>query len=361
MPGQNPGQQSAHQGFTQGTIVMINLMGTSPNTKWPEPEPSARFLAKHSPEDVGVWRDLRSRVVDVAARNGWTKAETGRRLGLKDSTFSQWLSGTLEGLLENFNTPVMRWLDAGEESAGIISALPSSPSFFMTNAAAEIHNTLYLAQTLPGFVTITLDAGRGKTAACEEFKRGKPTVHMVTLHEKAVTVTGAINMLARQMGVRVFNQGEVVEIIGEKLKRSGNSLLIVDEAQHADRRAVNQFRHFKDRYECGVALVGNADIRRRINQEGPTAASRDQIISRIDKNLKRDPGRAEDVRAFIEAWGVVDPSCVKFLTGLGMKGGALRQIDRTIKIACLAAQCGAEGLERKHIEAAWRNRDVEDV
>lgn len=340
---------------------MIDLMGASPNAKWHQPEPSSRFMAKHSPEDVAVWRDLRSRIVDIAAVQGWTKTETGRRLGIKDSTFSQWLSGTLEGIIENTNTPIMRWLDATEESAGIVSALPESPDFFLTNAAAEIHQTLILAQTLPGFVTVTLDAGRGKTFACEEYKRGRPTVHMVTLHEKACTVTGAINILARQMGVRVFNQGEVVEIIGEKLKRSGNSLLIIDEAQHADRRAVNQFRHFSDRYKTGVALVGNAEIRRRINQEGPNAASRDQIISRIDKNLKRDPGRAEDVRAFIDAWGISDPSCAKFLIGLGMKGGALRQVDRTIKIACLAAQRGPEALEKKHLEAAWRNRDVEDV
>ncbi len=339
---------------------MNDLMGASPN-KWPQPEPSQRFLAKHPLEDVAAWRELRSRVVDIAAVKGWTKTETGKRIGLADSTFSQWLSGTLEGIIENPNTTVQRWLDATEEAAEITSALPSSPDFFMTAAAAEVHKTLFLAQALPGFVTVTLDAGRGKTFACEEFKRGRPTVHMVTLHEKASTVSGAINILARQMGVRVFNQGEVVEIIGERLKRSGNSLLIVDEAQHADRRAVNQFRHFSDKYRTGVALVGNADIRRRISQEGPNASSRDQIVSRIDKNLKRDPGRAEDVRAFIEAWGITDPSCAKFLAGLGMKGGALRQIDRTIKIACLAAQRGADGLEKKHLEAAWRNRDVEDL
>lgn len=341
---------------------MNELTGASPtNSRWQQPEPSPRFLAKHSPEDVAVWRDLRARIADIAAKSGWTKAETGKRIGLADSTFSQWVSGTLEGILDNANAPVMRWLDANEETAGIAAALPQSPGFFMTKAAAEIHKTLFLAQTLPGFVTVTLDAGRGKTIACEEFKRGKPTVHMVTLHEKACTVTGAINMLARQLGVQVFNQGIVVEVIGEKLRRSGNSLLIVDEAQHADRRAVNQFRHFSDRYKTGVALVGNADIRRRINQEGPNAASRDQIVSRVDMNLKRDTGRTDDVRAFIEAWGIVDASCVRFLTGLGMKGGALRQIDRTIKIACLAAQRPPESLEKKHIEAAWRNRDVEDV
>lgn len=340
---------------------MNAIMGASPNPKWPQPEPSAKFLAKHPGDEVGLWRDLRSRVVDIAAQHGWTKSETGKRIGMAESSFSLWFSGTLDGVLENANVTVSRWLDAVDEASDVVSALPQSPEFFTTHAAAEIHKTLLLAQTISGFVTITLDAGRGKTMACENYRRVKPHVHMVTLHEKATTVTGAMNMLARQFGIRVFNQGEVVETIGERLKRSGSSLLIIDEAQHADSRAVNQFRHFPDKYNCGVAMVGNAGIRRRISQDGPNAASRDQIVSRIDKNLKRDHGRDQDVRAFIEAWGISDASCIRFLFGIGMKGGALRQIDRTIKIACLAAQCSAPELEKKHLEAAWRNRDVEDL
>lgn len=340
----------------------MNIMvGTSPNTKWPELEPSSKFLAKHPAEEVSVWRDLRSRVVDIAARNNWTKTETSKRIGMADSSFSLWMSGTLDGILENANSTIARWLGAVEEAADVASALPRSPEFFQTQASADIYKTLLLAQTISGFVTITLDAGRGKTVSCEAYRRVKPHVHMVTLHEKATTVTGAMNMLARQFGVRVFNQGEIVETIGERLKRSGNSLLIIDEAQHADGRAVNQFRHFSDKYDCGVALVGNAGIRRRISQDGVNANSRDQIVSRIDKNLKRDPGREADVRAFIEQWGIVDTACSRFLLGIGMKGGALRQIDRTIKIACFAAGCTAPELEKKHLEAAWRNRDVEDL
>ncbi len=340
---------------------MLDIVGASPNSRWAQPEPSSKFLAKHSAHDVGAWRELRSRLFEIAAQQGWTKNDTGRRIGMAESSFSMWCSGTLEGVLENANTSVSRWLDTFEDSVGMSSALPQSPDFFVTNAARSIHDTLKLAQAISGFVTITLDAGRGKTSACDAFRRVKSHVYMVTLHEKATTVTGAMNMLARQFGVRVFNQGEVVETIGERLKRSGSALLIVDEAQHADGRAVNQFRHCSDQYQTCVALVGNADIRRRISQGGPNAASRDQIVSRIDKNLKRDPGRADDVRAFIEAWGVLDAASVKFLTGLGMKGGALRQIDRTIKIACLAAGCSAAELKKQHLEAAWRNRDVEDM
>ncbi|MFB2553371.1 AAA family ATPase [Ensifer soli] len=265
-------------------------------------------------------------------------------------------------MLDNQNAIVRRWLDAVEESAGLMAGMPDSPMFFKTRAAVAIHETLKLAQTMRGFVTVTLDAGRGKTVACREYQRTRPHVHMVTLHPKVKTVHGAMNQLARRLSVRVFNQAELVEMIGERLSRGGEqALLIIDEAQHADGESVNQFRYFSDVFNIGLALVGNSEIRKKMAQAGAHAASRDQIVSRLDKNLKRDPGRAEDVRDFIAAWGIDDADCIRFLTALGMKGGALRQIDRTIKIAHLAMQGSGEPLQRKHLEAAWRNRDVEDI
>ncbi len=340
---------------------MIDMTGATLN-KWHQPEPSPRFVAKHPAADVDTWRDMRQRVVDLAALQGWSKAETGRRIGMPESTFSQWLSGTLEGILENANNPVAKWLEAVEENAGIASGLPSSPAFFRTKAAIEIHATLQLAQVISGFVTVTLEAGRGKTEACRAYRDSRPHVHMVTLNPKVKTVHGAMNLLSRKLGIRVFNQAELVETIGERLSRGGEgALLIIDEAQHADAESINQFRYFSDNFKVGVAIIGNAEIRRRMSQGGANSASRDQIVSRVDKNLKRDPGRTEDVRAFIEAWGITEPSSVKFLTGIGMKGGALRQIDRTIKIAHLLVQGTNEQLEKRHLEAAWKNRDVEDL
>ncbi len=340
---------------------MIDMTAATLN-KWHQPEPSPKFVAKHSSADVETWRELRQRVVDLAALQSWSKAETGRRIGMAESTFSQWLSGTLDGVLENANNPVSKWLEAVEENAGIASGLPSSPAFFRTKAAVEIHATLQLAQVMSGVVTITLDAGRGKTEACRAYRDSRPHVHMVTLNPKVKTVHGALNLLSRKLGIRVYNQAELVETIGERLSRgSEGALLIIDEAQHADAESINQFRYFSDNFKVGIAIVGNAEIGRRMSQGGNNSASRDQIVSRVDKNLKRDPGRAEDVRAFIEAWGISEPSCVKFLTGIGMKGGALRQIDRTIRIAHLLIHGSGETLEKKHLEAAWRNRDVEDL
>lgn len=340
---------------------MLNILNTSAGN-WELPEPSAKFSAKHSADDLRVWEDLRPRIASIAEHNNWTKAETGRRIGMAESSFHQWLSGNLLGALENQNAMVQRWLDAVEDRSGLEAIMPESPPFLKTRAAVEIHRTLTLAQALPGFVTITLDAGRGKTVACREYQRIRPHVHLVTLHPKVKTVHGAMNQLARKMSVRVFNQAELVDTIGERLAAGGDgALLIVDEAQHADTESVNQFRYFSDNWKIGVALVGNAEIRKRMAQGGSNAASRDQILRRIDKNLKRDPGREQDVRAFIDAWGITEPSCVKFLFGIGMKGGALGQIDRTIRIAYMAGLGDGGTLERKHLEAAWKNRDVEDI
>lgn len=340
---------------------MLNIL-TASGGNWDLPEPNAKFTAKHSAEDLQLWDELRPRVADIARQNNWTKAETGRRIGMAESSFHQWFSGSLLGALENQNSMVQRWLDAVDDRSGLEAIMPESPHFLKTRAAIEIHRTLMLAQTLPGFVTITLEAGRGKTMACREYQRSRPHVHLVTLHPKVKTVHGAMNQLARKLAVRVFNQAELVETIGERLAGSGDgALLIVDEAQHADSETVNQLRYFSDNWKIGLALVGNAEIRKRMAQGGTNAASRDQILRRIDKNLKRDPGREHDVRAFIDAWGITDPSCVKFLFGIGMKGGALGQIDRTIRIAYMAGLGDSGSLQRKHLEAAWRNRDVEDI
>ncbi|OCP17464.1 MULTISPECIES: AAA family ATPase [unclassified Ensifer] len=340
---------------------MLDILNAIPAT-WDLPEPAEKFVAKHSADEVATWERLREGVANQAAKNGWTKAETGRRIGMAESSFSQWLSGTLLGVLENQNAQVRRWLDALEESAAVEAAMPEGPHFLRTLAAREVHSTLLLAQTMTGFVTITLAAGRGKTTACREYQRVKPHVHMVTLNPKVKTVHGVMSLLSRKLGVRVFNPADLVDMVGERLSSSGDrALLIIDEAQHADAESVNQLRYFSDNYRVGLALVGNEEVRKRMTQAAQQTSSRDQILSRIDKNLKRDPGREADVRTFIDAWNIQDPSCVKLLFGIGLKGGALRQIDRTVKMACLATQRPASELERKHLEAAWNNREVEEV
>jgi len=334
---------------------------TSQASVWDHPSPSAEFVAKHGQVDVDVWRRLTARVIEVATANSWTKAEVTRRSGMKDGTFSQWFSGTYAGRLEPWNRVVSQWLDAIEDSATMGSTIPHSPPFIKTKVAMEIAETLMWAQMTSDMVMITVGAGMGKTATCRHFQATRPHVYHATVTPHTKTVHGMLVELAAELDVKEHNPAKLTRAIGAKLARiGGGTLLIVDEAQNLTDDAINQLRHFCDVYQCGVALVGNDEIYSRFGKAngGPSYA---QLKSRVGKHLKRTAAHTSDLHAYIAAWEIEDADCVKFLTGIGMKGGAMRQIEKTVKLAFMAANGAGQKLTLDHLQHAWRRRDVEDL
>lgn len=336
-----------------------SISSAAPTWEAPLHEPKA--LPNRSAEDIALWRTLSDELMSVAKANGWTKAEVARRMNMADGTFSQWYSGKYDGRLDNQNRIVQQFLASVAESAEAASTIPTSPAFIRTRTSAEVTDTLVWAQVSADMVMITLGAGMGKTATCRQYCATRPHVYMATVSPHTKTVHGMLTELASELDVHEHNPAKLTRAIGKKLGRIGNgSLLIVDEAQNLVDDAVNQLRHFVDVYGCGVALVGNNEIYGRFTKrsDGPSFA---QLRSRVGKRLSRVKPHAEDIKAFVEAWRVTDPAAVKLLTGIGMKGGALRQIDKTMKLASMLALSSGEAVTAEHVEAAWKNRDVEDI
>lgn len=330
-------------------------------SNWERPINPPALKDNRTQEDIDTWSILVDRVITVAKAYGWTKAEVTRRAGMKDGTFSQWFSGKYEGRLDDHNATIGRWLDALEESAGVAATIPQSPPFMNMLGSKEIIETLVWAQICPDLVMITLGAGMGKSETCQHFEATRPHVYRATVSENTKTVHGMLTELAEELGVNEHNPARLARAIGNKLRRTGaGTLLIVDEGQHLNDEAINQLRHFVDVYKCGVAIVGNAEVYSRFSKsrQGPSYA---QLKSRIGKRLQRHTPYAEDLQTFIAAWGVTDPASVKFLTGIGMKGGAFRQIDKTMKLATMTAMGRGEEIGLKHIQVAWQHRDVEDI
>jgi len=210
-------------------------------------------------------------------------------------------------------------------------------------------------------VMITVDAGSGKTESCRHYRATRPHVYLVTASPRTRTVHGILMDMADELEIGERNPVRLTRAIGRKLERvGGGTLLIIDEAQNLSDEAINQMRHFVDIYGCGLALVGNDEIYGRLSrrQEGPSYA---QLKSRIGKRLKRTKPYQEDLEMRIAAWGVEESQAVKFLTGIGLKTGALRQIDKTMLLAGMFALGEGVGVGLKHIRAAWRNRDVEEM
>lgn len=343
-------------------IVGTSHMKSTPVWERPAVGPDAA-LANRTNADIDEWWRLVDRVVELGTAQAWTKAEIARRIGMADGTFNQWFSGKYSGRLDNTNRQVSQWLEAVEETAGLAASIPISPPFLPTKSAKEAMETLAWAQMIGDMVIITYEAGMGKTEACLQYRKTRPHVFMATMSPQSKTVHGMLVELAAELEVMVHNPAKLTRAIGRRLERTGGgTLLIVDEAQNLTDDAVNQLRHFVDIYKCGVALVGNKEIYGRFKggrddkRDGPSYA---QIKRRIGKRLLRTKPYIEDIRAFIGAWGVTEPEAVQFLTGIGLKGGALGQIDKTMKLATMIATGDKEALSLKHLNAAWQNRDVE--
>ncbi|WP_425646110.1 AAA family ATPase [Agrobacterium leguminum] len=337
---------------------------TSTNTVWEQSQPTIEFNAKHPVPDVAEWRNLTARTVDVAVTYGWTKAEVSRRSGVPEGTFSPWFGGKYLGSLANVNQQIANWLDAIDASQNMAAIMPVSPPFQRTTVGQDVYNALLFAQVTSGFVRVTLPAGSGKTTAAKHFAATRPHVFMATLSPSTKTVHGMLVELCGALEVHEHNPAKFVRALGAKLKRVGEgSLLIIDEAQNAVPDAINQLRHFVDNDHCGVALLGNEDTATAFVKDlGRSVASRAQVLSRFDRQVRTARNPVADAEILIKAWGIDEGTdCATFLKGIASKPGALRQIDRTMKAASmLAIGDGEEGVRLEHLQAAWKNRDMGD-
>lgn len=337
---------------------------TQTATDWEMPKNTPQIEGNkpgRSVDDLETWNSLVSRVFEIATKEKWTKSEVARRMGMAMGTFSQWYSGQYVGRLDTTNEKVQKWLSSLDEMSELASTIPTSPDFIFTPTAREVLDALSFAQCMPDFVTITAAAGTGKTRACEQYASTRPNVWMVTISPHTKTVHGTLVELATELDIVQHNPAKLVRAIGARLKKTGGgTLLIVDEAQNLVDDAINQLRHFVDKYGCGLALVGNDEIYTRFSKstDGPSFA---QLKRRIGKRVRRSKPRAEDINMLLDGWLIEDPEVRKVLTGIGRKDGALGQIDKTMKLAKMTASAMGKPVTAELVKAAWSNRDVEGL
>ena len=60
----------------------------------------------------------------------------------------------------------------------------------------------------------------------------------------------------------------------------------------------------------------------------------------------------------VNAWGVVEKAEIDFLKIIGRKPGALRNLDKVMKLASMLAAGAGDARSLKHIRAAWEQLDV---
>jgi DNA transposition AAA+ family ATPase len=342
----------------QATSAATSAADTS---VWQQVQPSTA-LAPGMEEHDGERMRLARKIRQIAIASNWSRAEAARRIDIANGTFSQWYNGSYNGRIDRVNAQVEQWLDGHDERQKTLANIPASPGFIDMKFSMKVIENLYLAQYMPGLVIVSADAGIGKTYAARHYAETNPRVHIATMNP----TTGALGPMLRDiameidLGVIPLGKDRLLHAIGKKLRRAGDgTLLIVDEAQNLSDECINTLRHLVDRWKCGVALLANKETRKRFStwvENRQNAQMRSRVFSRLHSD-RPDPA---DLATFITAHGFTDPDQVRFLRGIGMKDGALREVDATARLAkMLATGRGAESVTRADLEQAWANRDVE--
>jgi hypothetical protein len=307
--------------------------------------------------------DRRAELVDqvdaLIKEHDWCKAAIARRAGIGHGTFSQWHSGNYRGRYDTINATVATWLGNLGGVKEIQSAVPVAPDYLPLDFALTVERMCSIAQIMGTMVMITAEAGVGKTMAGRQYVATHANTWYVPISPHTRTVHNMLAEIVRITGIDERNAGRFVHAIGKRVQKTGDgTLLVIDEAQNLSDEAINQLRHFADNYGCGIALLGNTATYARLSAWGK-GDKYAQLSRRIFKRVKQERPTPDDIASFIGAWGVEDPDMVEFLVGVGMKPGALGQVDMTIKLARMAAQGGNRALTLRDLRAAWSNRDVE--
>lgn len=309
--------------------------------------------------DILERENLAIRAAAVMDRNRWSKAEAARRIGMPEGTFNQWLSGKYAGRLDTTNDIVSNWLDAVEEMQAMAATFPRAPFHVRTSLYDDLTDLMMAAQMAPAMVMATCGAGMGKTHAARRYRDTHPHCWVATMTPYTRTTHGALQTVARAVGLTRIANGELVPAIaGRVARKEAPTLLVVDEAQWLSDDAINQLRHFVDEFDCGLALLGNSAVYRKFSQWSDDDRQA-QLQSRAFKRLQRERSSPADIALLLDAWGIDDPKQAEFLTGIGLKGGALRGINYTVQLARMRALGGERDMTLADLKAAWKNRDVE--
>src|SRR6185437_1982020 len=101
----------------------------------------------------------------------------------------------------------------------------------------------------------------------------------------------------------------------------------------------------------GIALVGNDGVFARM-AGGRNAQQLDRLYSRVGKRLSLRQSTEADIIAMISAWGIDDTKCRATLIEIARRPGALRTLNKTLRLASMHAAAEGRGVCCEDVRAA---------
>jgi len=309
------------------------------------------------PENIDV-AQVREAVQQQMAASGKTQGQVAKESAVGASTLSQFLKGDYQGRLDTVANKMVAWLNLQQAGADRV-ALPVAPRWIETRTAQRVWSALAYAQLNADMAVIYGGAGYGKSVTAREYARTNPNVWLVTAKPETSSVATMLESIAYAMDLRDFplHPARLSRTICQQIARTGG-LLIMDEAQHLQKPALESLRSIHDETGIGLVLCGNASVYNRMYGKGVEAGF-DQLFSRIGRRLVVSQALAGDVEAIAAVYRVQDRAAMVRLREIGGKPGALRMVVKVCRLAAVLA--GGQPIGRAEIEAGWEELQSEPL
>lgn len=300
--------------------------------------------------DVGAIREAVDQLIQL---RGLRQAAVARESGVSPAALSRFLAGRYDGDNEAVATKLFAWKEGVARRDGVPGALSRVHGYVTTTAASRIVAGLDHAQLTADLVVVIGAPGVGKSVTLENFRQTGSSVWLATMSPDTsgkvpmleelgfalgLNVTGGAAKMRREIAARVRNTGGVI---------------IIDEAQHLDARAIETLRGIHDATRIGMVLCGNPKLLVNVSQLS-------QVYSRVGRKVTLGKPSRADVAAVVEQFDITGRDEREFLHGLSQHPGGLRCVVKAVRLAILAAAGEDTPLNMKHLAAAWSELALED-
>ncbi|HOT82391.1 MAG TPA: AAA family ATPase [Candidatus Defluviicoccus seviourii] len=214
--------------------------------------------------------------------------------------------------------------------------------------------------------------GTGKTATCRHL-RDTRGFRMLTLAPNNCRLRSALTHILEALTGYVpseyatRNRGYFIDsFVRELVEWDRKTVLMVDEAQHANAELLEYLRSLSDSSvgddrlpHLGILLLGNETVLNRMYEDGPNRRNvRPEfahIVSRFGlRPLEFEAAEDGDVIAICVHWGVTDPADQGFLIDISRGGGGLRAVGKVLSMAFDMAEGGKIDTAALRHAAAFR-------
>ncbi len=296
--------------------------------------------------------DVRELVRAEMERGGMSQAQVAREAGINSARLSQWLAEKYQGDNGAVDVAMRTWLKARFERSSGVARLPEAPGWIPTATAKRIQAALFYAQ-MAGDIAVTYGgAGVGKTCTAMQYQRENPNVWIATMTPATSSLATCLERIALSVGIREVPQGalRIETAITSRIYGTGG-LLVVDEAQHLSKAALEGVRSLHDLTQVGLAFLGNESVYAQLTG-GSRQAHFAQLFSRVGRRLRLNTPEKEDVEALLDVWNVpgdARENCRQ----VARQHGALRGLTKMLRVASMMAAGESHLLSSEHIKAAW--------